>query len=65
MGISLTVMNECVEIFHYPSRAKTIISRSLKFAGYVHHYKSLPGNIFGHILKNKMAAMVVSLVVMR
>ena len=28
----------------------------LKFAGYIHNHKILPGNIFGLILKNKMAA---------
>ena len=27
----------------------------LKFTGYIHNYKILPGNIFGLILKNKMA----------
>ena len=40
----------------WPSRAKSIIGRDLKFAGYVPHYKILTGNIFGLILKNKMAA---------
>ena len=44
-----------------PSRAKGIIGRDLKFAGYVPHYKILTGNIFGVILKNKMAATGVSL----
>ena len=29
---------------------------SLIFAGYIHNHKILPGNIFGLILKNKMAA---------
>ena len=42
-----------------------IISRDLKFAGYVPHYKILTGNIFGLILKNKMAATGVSLSVMK
>ena len=28
----------------------------LKFAGYINNHKMLPGNIFGLILKNKMAA---------
>ena len=32
----------------------------LKFAGYVHHYEILTENIFGLILKNKMAATGVS-----
>ena len=45
----------------WPSRAKGIIGRDLKFAGYVPHYKILTGNIFGLILKNKMAATGVSL----
>ena len=51
--------------FCWPSRAKGIIDRDLKFAGYVSHYKILTGNIFGLILKNKMAAMGVSLSVMQ
>ena len=42
--------------FCWPSRAKGIIGTDLKFAGYVPHYKILTGNIFGLILKNKMAA---------
>ena len=32
--------------FCWPSRAKGIIGRDLKFAGYVPHYKMLTGNIF-------------------
>ena len=51
--------------FCWPSRAKGIISRDLKFAGYVHHYKILTGNIFGLILKNKMATTGISLSVMK
>ena len=51
--------------FCWPSRAKGIIGRDLKFARYVPHYKILTGNIFGLILKNKMAAMDVSLSVMK
>ena len=47
--------------FRWPSRGKGIIGRDLKFAGYVPHYKILTGNIFGLILKNKMAATGVSL----
>ena len=47
--------------FWWPSRAKGIIGRDLKFAGYVPHYKILTGNVFGLILKNKMAATGVSL----
>ena len=51
--------------FWWPSRAKGIIGRDLKFAGYVPHYKILTGNIFGLILKNKMATMGVSLSVIK
>ena len=51
--------------FCWPSRAKGIIGRDLKFAGYVPHYKILTGNIFGLILKNKIAATGVSLSVMK
>ena len=43
--------------FCWPSRAKGIIGRDLKFAGYVPHYKMLTGYIFGLILKNQMAVM--------
>ena len=32
------------------------MGRLLKFSGYIHNHKILPGNIFGLILKNKMAA---------
>ena len=48
-----------------PRRAKGITDRDLKFAGYVPHYKILTGNIFGLILKTKMAATGVSLSVMK
>ena len=51
--------------FWWPSRAKGIIVRDLKLAGYVPHYKLLTGNIFGFILKNKMAAKGVSLSVIK
>ena len=51
--------------FCWPSRAKGIIGRDLKFAGYVPHNKILTGNIFGLILKNKLAATGVSLSVMK
>ena len=51
--------------FCWPSRAKGIIGRNLKFAGYVPHYKILTGNIFGLILKNKMVATGVFLSVMK
>ena len=46
--------------FCWPSRTKGIIGRDLKFAGYVHHYEILTENIFGLILKNKIAATGVS-----
>ena len=51
--------------FCWPSRAKGIMGRDLKFAGYVPHYKILTGNVFGLILKNKMAAKGISLSVMK
>ena len=35
---------------------KNIIASLLKLAGYIHSLKIFPGNIFGRILKNKMAA---------
>ena len=35
---------------------KNIIASLLKFAEYMNNHKMLPGNIFGLILKNKMAA---------
>ena len=48
---------QCVERFHrYRSNEKKIIASLLKLAGYIHSHKILPGNIFGLILKNKMAA---------
>ena len=37
----------------------------LKFAGTIYNHKILPGNIFGLILKNKMATMGVSLSVIK
>ena len=54
-------MSQCVErLHHYRSNEKTnIIASLLKFAGYIHNHKVLPGNIFGLILKNKMAVMGV------
>ena len=51
--------------FCWPPRAKGIIGGDLEFAGYVPHYKILTGNIFGLILKNKMATTGVSLSVMK
>ena len=48
---------QCIERFHrYRSNEKNIIASLLKLAGYIHSHKILPGNIFGLILKNKMAA---------
>ena len=48
---------QCIERFHrYRSNEKNIIASRLKFAGYIHSHKILPGNIFGLILKNEMAA---------
>ena len=40
----------------YRSNEQNIIASLLKFAGYIHNHKILPGNIFAFILKNKMAA---------
>ena len=51
--------------FCWSPRAKGLTGGDLKFAGYVPHYKILTGNIFGLILKNKMAATGVSLSVMK
>ena len=57
---------QCVERFHrYRSNENNIIASLLKFAGYIHNHKILPGNIFGLILKKKMAASGVSLSVMK
>ena len=51
--------------FWWPSRAKGIIGRDLKFAGYVPHYQIFTGNIFDLILKNKMAATGIFLSVIK
>ena len=58
---------QCVEGFHhYRSNEKNnTIASFLKFTGYIHNHKILPGNIFGPILKNKMAATGVSLSIMK
>ena len=48
--------------FCWPSRGKGILGRDLKFAGYV---LDMFWNIFGLILKNKMAATGASLSVMK
>ena len=50
---TLPLLPQCWKIFHYPSRGQ---GGALKFEGYIYQYKILPGNIFGLILKNKMAA---------
>ena len=49
----------------WPSRAKDVIGRDLKLAEYVPQYKVLTGNIFGLILRNKMAATSIFLSVMK
>ena len=45
-----------VRFSRYPSRDQGVIGRLIKFVGYIHNHKILPGNIFGLILKNKMSA---------
>ena len=56
-GFDFVTPPQCVERFHrYRSNKKNIIASFLKFAGYIHSHKILPGNIFGLILKIKMAA---------
>ena len=61
MDVYLTLNKD----FCWQPTAKGIIGGDLKFAGYVPHYKILTGNIFGLILKNKMAVTGVSLSVMK
>ena len=62
----VTPTPQCVQKFHrYRSNEKSIIASLLKFAGYIHNHKILPGNIFGLILKNKMATTGVPLSVMK
>ena len=57
---------QCVERFHrYHSNKKSIIASLLKFARYIHNHKILAGNIFGLILKNKMAATGISSAIMK
>ena len=54
----VTLPSQCVERFHCCcSNEKNIIARLVKFVGYIHNHKILPGNSFGLILKNTMAAM--------
>ena len=51
------LLPQCVKRFHcYHSNEKNILARLFKFAGYIYNHKILPGNIFGLIWKNKMAA---------
>ena len=47
---------QCVARLHHYHSKKNIIASLLKFAGYIHNNKILPGNTFGLNLKNKMAA---------
>ena len=42
--------------YRYPSSAFNIVARAFKFSGYLQPQNILSGNIFGLILKNKMAA---------
>ena len=49
----------CREISRYRSNEKNIIDSLLKFAVYIHNHQMLPENIFGLILKSKIAAMGV------
>ena len=63
--VARDVYSTLSEDFCWPSRAKGIIGRDLKFAGHVPHYKILTENICGLILKNKMATTGVSLSVMK
>ena len=44
----------CRDFPRYSSSCQGIVV-ALKFAGYIHHYKILPGNIFGIVLKSNMA----------
>ena len=61
MGVFSTFSKD----FWWPSSAKGIIGRDLKFPGYVPHYKILTENIFGLVSKNKRAATGVSLSVIK
>ena len=59
------LLSQCVERFHHCHSNEKNIASLLKFAGYIHNHKFLPGNIFGLILKNKMAITGVSLLFMK
>ena len=50
---------------HFEVQEERVIGRVFKSADYVHHYKNLPGNSFGLILKNRMAAMDISLMIIK
>ena len=54
-----TLDSEVIHLLYYYllslQQKKNIIASLLKFAGYIHNHKILPGNIFGLILKNKTA----------
>ena len=63
--LQFDAVKQCVVIPVIPTGAKAIIGKLLKFAVYIHHYKSLPRSILGPIMKNKMAVMDVSLTVIR
>ena len=54
-AISLSVIKQCAEILQLPPVG--ISDRVFKFTGYVHHYKSLPGTIFGLHFEKQDAAM--------
>ena len=55
-----TPLPQCGERFHrYYSSAYSLLSTTFIFAGYVQPQKILRGNIFGLILKNKIATRVV------
>ena len=49
--IAMGVFSTFSKDFCWPSRAKGIIGRDLKFTGYVPHYKTLTGSTFGLILR--------------
>ena len=54
MDLTLLRLRHRLERFHrYRSNEKNIIASLLKFAGYIHSHKILPGNIFGLILKKQ------------
>ena len=55
--MSNCIHRRSVQRFHrYPSSTFNIVARAFKFSGYLQPQNILSGNIFGLILKNKMAA---------